>query len=85
VFARQPDADLEVAVLDNRDERLLLAINWETSAAAKLTLRPAVTRACRSMEGFRITAAAEVCPVQHTVGDALELEPQDAVLIRLVR
>lgn len=84
-FRQQPDTDIELTVLDGTQGRLLLAINWEVEAAAQVDLRPDVTRGCRALDGFRITAGADVQPVRQPVGDSLRLAPQDAVLVRLIK
>jgi len=86
VFASQPAEDVEVAVMEGRGGRLVLAINWESEQPAEVTLAPRLTRGFRQASGFAINAAAEVREVEWSVGGAdwrLSLPAQEAVLVRL--
>ncbi|MBM4083558.1 MAG: hypothetical protein FJ272_02115 [Planctomycetes bacterium] len=86
LFAEQPAQDVEAALLEGKQGRLLLLINWDFTNAAQAHLRSPVGGACQA-EGFAISRDATVKDVRTTYsGDrwTIELSPQEARLLKLV-
>ncbi|MDD5520781.1 MAG: hypothetical protein PHI84_08200 [Kiritimatiellae bacterium] len=85
-FTKQPVQDVEVAVLNGRHGRLVLAINWDITTAVDTALRQDVTKGFKKATGFSINAEAQVRNLNLPLASGdwrLHLEPQEAILVRL--
>ncbi len=86
-LAAQPAGDAEITVLDGPGGRMLLAVNWESSADVDIAIRRTTIGRRRRAEGFAITADAAVRPLVRELPREgpwrFRLAAQEAWLLRL--